>query len=488
MRMTWIAHEHARRRPVTASKSRQWLCGAPYVTKRIRMITSVATLLHELQAKEAAKLAQQGIKHAPTIGAMYEGLTRDLLDRAIPPALDLRVVDGFIEDHEGNLSPQIDGMLVAGEGRAIPYTSSYVWPIQRVFAVLEVKKNLYGADLDDAFGKLRTVNDMHGRHRQANRDGSLSLAPAFQAFAKLTGRYPRSYGDARALPDELSFIFHTLVGEQLAPVRIVFGYEGYSDEFGLRDGFAKLIQDNLATPRGFGIGSFPNLIVCRRNSLIKLNGQPYVSPMVDGWWPAIASNSENPIRLLIELIWARLANEFGVSFPVDDRLEMERFAAFLYAQLARSGDLIGWKYHEVPLTRAQLDSIEPASWEPQQVDENEWVELMVIAKNGEIDVRDKEFRDFAERKGFDPDKLIDKLVAERTLAWCDDHCVRLTSTKDLLTVFMPDGKVVTSNEPDLLNLWVMQELEKRGTRNGDADRRTDQNGGDPVVIGRPDQT
>ena len=87
------------------------------------MITTVAALLQELQAKEAAKLA-----------------TRDLLDRAIPSALNLRIVEGFVEDHEGNLSPQIDAMLVTGDGRQIPHTASFVWPVQKVIAVLEVKK------------------------------------------------------------------------------------------------------------------------------------------------------------------------------------------------------------------------------------------------------------------------------------------------------------------------------------------------------------
>ena len=53
--------------------------------------------------------------HAPTIGAMYEGLTRDILDRAIPASLDLRIVDGFIEGADGSLSPQMDAMLVTGK-------------------------------------------------------------------------------------------------------------------------------------------------------------------------------------------------------------------------------------------------------------------------------------------------------------------------------------------------------------------------------------
>jgi hypothetical protein len=377
----------------------------------VYVITTVAGLLQELQAKEAAKLAEQRITHAPTIGAINEGLTRDLLDRAIPPGLNLRIVDGFIEDHEGNLSPQIDAMLVTGEGRQIPHTASFVWPVQRVIAVLEVKKNLYGADLEDAFHKLRTVNDMYSRYRQAARNDSLNLVPAFQAFARLTGRYPRSYGDARALPEHLSLIFHTLVAEQLSPVRIIFGYEGYVDEFGLRDGLVRFIQDNLATPKGFGIGSFPNLIVCRRNSLLKMNGQPYISPMTDDWWPAVASNSENPIRLLIEIIWTRLANEFRASFPMDDALQKERLAALLWAKVARRGEFVGWEYREHALSRTELNSIEPTSWEPEPVATHEWIELILIARNGELDVRDKKFRGFAEQKGLDPDKLIDKLVS-----------------------------------------------------------------------------
>jgi len=50
---------------------------------------------------------------------MYEGLTRDILDRAIPASLDLRIVDGFVE-LDGALSPQIDAMLVTGGGRELP--------------------------------------------------------------------------------------------------------------------------------------------------------------------------------------------------------------------------------------------------------------------------------------------------------------------------------------------------------------------------------
>jgi len=53
-------------------------------------------------------------------------LARDILDRVIPAAIDVRVVDGFVEGVEGTLSPQIDAMVVTGEGRQIPYTNNFV--------------------------------------------------------------------------------------------------------------------------------------------------------------------------------------------------------------------------------------------------------------------------------------------------------------------------------------------------------------------------
>lgn len=81
------------------------------------MITSFTQLLRELQVAEDAQLRKQNITHAPTIGDMYEGLTKDILSRAIPEELGLQLVDGFVVDRAGNLSRQIDCMLVIRQRR-----------------------------------------------------------------------------------------------------------------------------------------------------------------------------------------------------------------------------------------------------------------------------------------------------------------------------------------------------------------------------------
>jgi hypothetical protein len=65
------------------------------------MITNVASLLDGVLDREKSVLDAVNIKHGPTIGDMYEGLTRETLDMAIPGDADLRVTHGFVRDREG---------------------------------------------------------------------------------------------------------------------------------------------------------------------------------------------------------------------------------------------------------------------------------------------------------------------------------------------------------------------------------------------------
>jgi len=361
------------------------------------MIKTIADLLRELMVKEAAELDDEAVKHGPTIGTMYEGLTRDVLDRVIPAEIDVRVVDGFVKGVDGNLSPQIDAMVVTGEGYQIPYTSNFVWPIADVIAVFEVKKTLYAGDLKDAFGKLRTVKRMSESYVQGGVQ--VVASPSFRAFARTTGYYPRSIAAVDELPEELAYIFHTILAEQLAPVRVILGYHGYVDEDGLRKGVLGYLQDQGGFAAGFGASSMPNLIIARSNSILKMDGHPYAAPLRDGWWHLLVSNPENPLRLLIELLWTKLGDRFGDIFPGDDDLELERLAPFLDARFQHVTDKLGWAYHYNHLSKEQMAGTPAPNWDPEAVNTCEMVIQLQLARLGSIDVRDTEFRSFVSEEG-----------------------------------------------------------------------------------------
>jgi hypothetical protein len=170
------------------------------------VIRTVADLLSSILQEELPKLDKAPVKHAPTIGDMYEGLSFEVLNRALPSGLGLRVVSGFARDSREGLSGQLDCMVVRGEGEKLPYTDSYVWHVKDIIAVIEVKKNLHSAELRDAFAQLNTVSAIeHSYYQGADEeldDPHRSVAPSVRTFAEMTGKVAWGPQGAVTLPFE----------------------------------------------------------------------------------------------------------------------------------------------------------------------------------------------------------------------------------------------------------------------------------------------
>lgn len=434
------------------------VCPAIKTTADTFMISDVAALLRALKDAEVKNIEEQGIKHAPTIGAMYEGLTSEILSRTIPPSLDIRVVSGFIQGVDGKLSPQIDCMIVTGAGRKLPHTDAFVWPVSDVLAVIEVKKNLYGSELSSAIRKQLIVRDMFSAYMKTSGQ-RFDLSPVFRAFAIFSGRYLSSYEQANELPDFQKIVFHLLVTEFAAPLRFIIGYEGFVDERGLREGFIKFLEDGIGDElRSIGAFSLPNLVVCGGNSLIKMSGFPYIAPFGGDLWDLMASNNENPLRVMIELIWAKLENRFRVSLPQDTNLLMERFTPLLRGKVQVVGaDKWGWKYEYVDLPATRLTEAQAQSWSPNILQNYEWVVLTIAIDNGFVDVNDGDLIEFAKSEDTTAANIVARLVARRLLAWDGDSTARPLS-ENLVSVFTPNGEVQVSGNATLTGEWIMTKL------------------------------
>ncbi len=152
------------------------------------MITKVSSILQGFIDQETKKLDEYSLRHGPTIGKMYEGLASNVLNRAIPDFLGLEIKSGFIHDGASKITGEIDCMLVKGIGEQIPHTTSYKWHIKDVIAVFEVKKNLYSADLRDAFGHLRDVLETHSQYVLSGKGKeTYDISSVERAFSLITG-------------------------------------------------------------------------------------------------------------------------------------------------------------------------------------------------------------------------------------------------------------------------------------------------------------
>lgn len=372
------------------------------------MIKNLADLLGELARTEAEKLGRSDIRHPTLIGGMYEGLTRELLQQSIPEGLDLQVVSGLIINGLGGTSGQIDCMLVRGAGTAVPYTPGvYQWPVKDVIAVFEVKKNLFGGDLSDAYLHLRGVLDTYsGWIQNAKGPEIVNLGPTVRAYAQTMGEVAPPSHLWKQMPMDKHLILHTMMADQLAPLRIIFGFKGYSTERGLRTGFLKYLRENLKV-LGFGPPSLPSLIVAKGASLVKLSGHPYhTQRSANGRWPIVASSHVNPLLLVLELVWTRLSYDHPIAPLFGEDLDVEAMAPLLDAEpvqsnVSQSG--WGWQYYSHDLTKEQLAAgPDRESWTPVELDAPQFIIVSSLCQ-ADIDSDDPEFRNFLTGEGLDPD-------------------------------------------------------------------------------------
>ncbi|WP_305460914.1 DUF6602 domain-containing protein [Photobacterium leiognathi] len=425
------------------------------------MIKTVAELLQSFMQEESKKLSEYELKHGPTIGDMYEGLSTELLNRSIPHQLNLQLVDGFITDGADFLSGQIDCMLVRGEGEQIPYTKSFKWHVKDVLAVFEVKKNLYSADLINSFEKLKQASEGYCKYLfegEHSDNKFVDLSPSYQTFSQLTGIKSPPYHEREILSKENELIYTTVFMEQLMPVKIVIGYDGFASEYRLREGLVNFIEAQGAGS-GYGIPSFPQLIICGEYSLVKAAGLPYTIPMRDGYWDFLLSSKANPVLLMLEFIWTKLSLEFDVGLPWGDDIEMEGLNEFLRAKPIVTEEQGGWMFKYDKLSKATLEQRSSViEWHPVEVDTTMFVIFQHLTQ-GEVSVKDPDFIKFVTADSDNVEEFIEKMTSTNYVAFGSDT-LSLT-TKKLVIATLPDGRfVVAENNSGRFEQWLGKHFPK----------------------------
>ena len=432
------------------------------------MIHDVANLLRSFAEKEVEALDQAGIQHAPTIGEMYEGLTANILERSLPSGLGLQVVSGFAEDDGGQLSNQIDCMLVRGEGTPVPYTNKFKWHIKDVIAVIEVKKNLFSKGLDEAYHQLRKVLEAHSRWIQNVKGGeSVGVAPSLRAFSEITGMIAPPYEKLGELPREIEYIFHTVLGDQFSPVRIVLGYGGFSSEYGLRKGFLKFLNDKLLKP-GYGPQAFPQLIVAGGASLVKCTGHPYRCPMNGDKMLLLASSSSNPLLLMLELIWTRLSYIQPMPELFGEDLQMEGFSPLLWTKLVEHPEKpgqYGWGHTVDDISKKALEDAPVATdWKPEELTKEQFIVINLLCHGEKVDTTEQNFLSFVTDSGLTAEEFVEALI-KTCLVARNGKELELT-TVECACVILPDGRnIAAENNTGRLTRWVsryMQQHEQPG--------------------------
>lgn len=191
-----------------------------------------------------------------------------------------------------------------------------------------------------------------------------------------------------------SVLINSLIWENILPLRITFGYDGYSNEKNLRDAFLDLLMKKNI--KGGPLVN-PNLIISRDSSIIKLNGNPYATRLMgykpllfNEHWPIYGSYDKNPILILLEILLTKLHNMFPDKIKTTvfgDYLKFEEIYPFLvleFGEYEGKHRLIGRELNEFP-ERNEKEFVK-IGWKPLNVSQNLFIIFNELCNNGEIDL------------------------------------------------------------------------------------------------------
>lgn len=425
------------------------------------MIQTVGELLQSLKEKEEKKLSTfPFVTHGPTIGDMYEGATRKLLDAAIFDGLNIKVVEGFIQNSKKEISKQIDCMVVTGEGVQIPNTDHYIYDLPKVLAIIEVKKTMYGADLKDSLLWSRDFKD-----RILEPPELLHMDMLREAWRNIVGTDLPERDKLSSIPLHLQMIYHTLVVEACMPLRMFIGYQGYVNEKSFRTGLLSFLEETLISGenRLAGPGSFPDLMICRNATIFKLNGMPYPGPITPtNFWCYLGSRDIKPLNVMLEFLWTRISYKCHVTSNIfGDDLEREGVNLLLAMKYVEKGDIKGWEYNPYDLSVEELNQgSDSIPWEPTEVSDIEFALMHVLMRKMEIDINDRELNDYISSKGADPKEIIQGLC-EKRLIYNDNSKLKFL-TDECAIMFLPDGKAVAGeNKSGRMERWLLKRAQRR---------------------------
>jgi hypothetical protein len=410
------------------------------------------------------------INHNSIIGGMYEGLTKKFLEKAIFKDMDLRVVSGKITNDAGEFSKQIDCMVVIGEGDLVPFTDNYVYHINQVIMVVEVKKNLFMRELTGGYDNLKSVIDI-----QNNNYREVRMQAITDAFLGITGIPFPGEENINTLKDDYQMLYHALVVEALLPIRVIFGYTGFKNELVLRENFYKLLsnaqmvetnscglndESQTINRKGFGITSLPNLIVCNESSIVKTNGMPYsVVFDHDGGFVWMASYRHNPITVLLELLWTKLTYHYNISsYIFGEDVFLEGLAPLLLAKMV-DGKNNGWHYTCMALNQTQLEDIDKMynkPWQPEVLTKEEYIIMQWLCEN-DMPTSIKFFE-----KYMPADKVesnINTLIEKRLIYKGGDN-VQLITKQCIVAIDPEYGYVAADDFDGRFSNWLFRNIKK----------------------------
>jgi hypothetical protein len=249
------------------------------------------------------------------------------------------------------------------------------------------------------------------------------------------------------------------------------GLQWFSSEKNLRTSFIDYLKLNLSSDvnnyiPGFGPQNFPNLIICDKFSLFKMNAMPFIGSVNEkNRWTFYASSSYNPTYYFLEVILSRLSYMYD-EIPIEifgEDLTIEPATKFIECSITELNGKKGWEYNFSEVSNEFLKSnIETQEWKPVELDEKQHIIISELCIKSEIDlINDKDLNEFiTEGKQYESlDEFITN-IKKTGLVYVEQNKLKLL-TENCQCIIMPNGKFYAEdNKTGRLTRWMIKEMDK----------------------------
>lgn len=335
----------------------------------IMNLKSMAELSEELKIILTKEVSDDfsDIKHGPTIGDMYEGITKKLIEQSLPEESRIQVVNGFIKFGEnGELSGQQDCLVVDGPVIRIPETNHYKVDVQNVIAAIEVKANMYAKELNDALTHLANLRKMEIDFWRSKEWKKVRRSETqIRREERTSQQFMGIQIDSRSSLSPSEEYFASLIRDEARGMaRIAYSPKGYATSTKFR---SALIAESSVLLKQYP-AEWPNLVGTSKQVLIKNNGQPYRAQGLQfPKWDALATSSNNTIEAILEVIWTKIAMRYRVSPQIwGEDLIKECAHLLLTCKLDENEDSLSFTYDLKPSKIEEEEQVpsEDLLWQP----------------------------------------------------------------------------------------------------------------------------
>lgn len=235
---------------------------------------------------------------------------------------------------------------------------------------------------------------------------------------------------------------------------------GFKNEYTLREGFVKELEkvSNKGGTKGYGPSSFPNIVICGKNCIVKNNGMPIGGKLnldKEFYWPLLITSNQKPFYYLLEIIWTRIAYRYDLdSSMFGDDYQIESFHSFLSCKEYNKNGIMGWDYYYDYLPKERLNNkLEEIEWKPEEINSHEEKIILFLISGEKISLLNKKLITSIEEGKFNFNEEITTLKM-KNIIYEDKNEIMLISEEFVLSSYRDGITLIGDNSNGHMMNWI----------------------------------